>query len=113
MFKNSLEYPEFYTFTRHLGLKVYSINFNIEQLRENNEVYYRYRTVTLPPGEYSRDIVISSIIRQKYSDDKMQAIVNNYLLDPEDEENKQEFTEMQNYRKFAKNIADEFIKAIN
>ena len=39
----------------------------------------------------------------------MQAIVNNYLLDSEDPLIKEEFKQMQDWRKFAKSYAKELI----
>lgn len=98
-------------YTRCLGQKVYTINFNIEEV-DNDTERYRFSSVTLPVGQYDRATVISAIIRQRYSDDEMQAIINNYLLDPNDAEAVAEFNQMQQYRKFAKKLADEFIEAI-
>lgn len=106
--------PPFITYTRHLGQKVYTINFNVEEVNESDsyECKFRYNTVTLPVGRYDRATVISAIIRQRYSDDEMQAIINNYLLDPNNSEAVVEFNEMQEYRKHAKNIADQFLQEI-
>ncbi len=81
IFNYSNEEPQFVTCDRHLGQKVYTINFNIEEI-EDEEQYgqrYRYCSVTLPVGRYDRSAVISAIIRHRYDDDKMQAIINNYL----------------------------------
>lgn len=107
--------PQFVTFERHLGQKVYTINFQVEEL-QGSELQdgrkYRYNTITLPVGQYDRDTVISALIRQKYRDDEMQAIINNYLLDQDDKEAVEEFNMMQEYRKFAKNLADKFLQAI-
>lgn len=63
--------------------------------------------VTLGPGCFTYDNIVSAIINQKYSSDRMQAIINNYLLDSF--ANKLEFDEMQNYRKKAKEIAKELL----
>lgn len=108
--------PQFVTFYYHLGQKVYTINFNVKELSEG-EVQggqrFSYNTVTLPVGQYDRDTVISTLIRQRYRDDEMQAIINNYLLDPEDVEAITEFNLMQEYRKFAKTVADQFLQTIN
>ena len=87
------------------------MNINIEKV-DNDTERYRFSSVTLPVGQYDRATVISAIIRQRYSDDEMQAIINNYLLDPNDAEAVKEFNEMQAYRKHAKNIADQFLQEI-
>lgn len=107
--------PQFVTYTRYLGQKVYTINYGLEEViaeESQGELKYRYVTTSLPAGQYDRATVISTIIRQKYRDDEMQAIINNYLLDPEDPEALLEFNQMQEYRKFAKRVADDFLKAI-
>lgn len=59
--------------------------------------------VELGPGRFTYDNIVSAIINQKYSSDKMQAIINNYLFD--NDAYKAEFEEMQNYRQKAKEIA--------
>lgn len=103
--------PQFVSYEKHLGQKIYTINFNVEEV--NNDIgRYQYSSVTLPVGRYDRATVISSIIRQRYSDDEMQAIINNYLLDPTDAESLAEFNAMQGYRRFAKSLADDFINEI-
>ena len=107
--------PSFVTFERHLGQKVYTINFQVEELsgeEAQDGRKFRYNTVTLPVGQYDRDTVISTLIRQKYRDDEMQAIVNNYLFDKDDEEALAEFNVMQEYRRFAKKVADQFLQEI-
>lgn len=107
--------PQFVTCERHLGQNVYTINFNVIELSEEeqeNGQKYRYNTVIFPVGQYDRDTVISTLIRQKYRDDEMQAIINNYLLDSNDEEAIREFNAMQEYRKYAKQVADLFLQAI-
>ena len=65
------------------------------------------QTVTLPRGVFSRDAIISAIVRLRYPEDRMEAVINNYLLNQEDNEASEEFADMQNWRKFAKNKADE------
>lgn len=57
--------------------------------------------------------LIDILINKKYPIDKMQAIINNYLLDSSDDLNLKEFTEMQNYRKQCKIIAKEILQHYN
>lgn len=106
--------PDFIVLKKYLGQKVYTINYNIRTSEENDGFggSFKYNSITLPNNQYDRSTVISAVIRQKYSDDEMQAIINNYLLDPDDTEAVAEFNQMQQYRKFAKKLADEFIEAI-
>lgn len=71
------------------------------------------KTIILPPGIPTRDGVISAIITNEYPLDKMQAVQNNYFLDPLDDEAKSEMELMQETRKKAKQLADEFMQMIN
>lgn len=103
--------PQFVACEKYLGQRVYTINFDIEEIHD--DMYqFRYHSVTLPIGKFDRATVISTIIRNRYRDDEMQAIINNYLLDPNDGEAIREFDEMQEYRRYAKNIADQFLQEI-
>lgn len=61
--------------------------------------------------EYGK--LIDILINKKYSIDKMQAIINNYLLDSSDDLILKEFNEMQNYRKQCKIIAKEILQHYN
>ena len=54
--------------------------------------------------------IVDALISYKYPIDKMQAIINNYLLDPNDESIKQEFIEMQKWRSESKQIAKEILE---
>lgn len=65
------------------------------------------QTITLPRGVFSREAIISAIVRLRYSQDKMEATICDYLMDKSDNAVKNEFKAMQNWRKFAKNKADE------
>ena len=86
-------------------------NEGIELLSEEPDEYYkeahkfRYESVDLPIGKWGYSNLVDALITYKYPNDKMTAIVNNYLLDPNDEEALQEFTQMQEWRKFAKELA--------
>lgn len=51
----------------------------------------------------------SELFRKKYSQSAVEAIINNYLLDPENEKYKAEFSEMQAYRAECKAQAKEDI----
>lgn len=49
--------------------------------------------------------IVSALIRSRYSDDDMTAVINNYLLSPDDDVAKSEFGAMQEWRKHAKEVA--------
>lgn len=57
------------------------------------------------PKDY--DKVVTHIIRERYSADKMEALLNNYLLDAE--KYKEEFEAMQEWRAFAKESAKKIV----
>ena len=87
-------------------LMTYKYTMHIESPKENFKIDF-----LTTQGNY--DNIVSTIITKKYPSDKMQAVVNNYLLDPEDETIKQEFQEMQAWRAFAKEKAKEALTEIN
>ena len=74
---------------------------------EGSPLEYAYTLITLPPSTYDYASIVSAIINAKYDNDKMQAVVNNYLLDSDDLDNVVDFDNMQNYRAFAKRTARE------
>ena len=60
-------------------------------------------------NEKKYSILITHIIRAYYNDHQMTAIVNNYLLEPENEKYVKEFNDMQKIRKLAKATAKQII----
>ncbi len=70
-------------------------------------VYEAYVTRLARPLTYER--AVSAIVDDGYPADKMQAVVNNYLLDPTDETAKAEMEATQNWRALAKRVAKEAV----
>ena len=101
----SFEKPEEIVIGNHLGQPQYTINFNIEKKETEDMPTYSFHTVTLPPGQWNYGVIVSALVEEVFPSDKMDAIVNNYLWQPEDEEIKAEFQEMQQWRIQAKEIA--------
>lgn len=62
-------------------------------------------------GDYYGNLV-SQLVKSKYDKNRMEAIINNYLDDPDNEEHNSEFKEMQNWRKECKKIARECVTKI-
>lgn len=79
----------------------HEINYNIKFDENRNE--FVCETVTIP-GDLEYGKIVNGIISAKYPQDKMQAIINNYLIDPNEEHTK-EFQDMQEWRSFAKEYA--------
>lgn len=84
--------------------KTHLIRFNIQPNGSN--VTYDSVKIT---GELTYDNIVNAIISYKYPVDRMQAIINNYLLDNDDENAINEFNQMQDWRKYAKSYAKELI----
>lgn len=85
------------------GVRNYNININIEY----DGIVYKWEQVQLDDGTWTYSGIVDILIQYKYPIDKMQAVINNYLLDPNDEYAISEFHAMQAWRKEAKEIAKE------
>lgn len=85
------------------GLRRYDINIDIVQDGE----MYKWEQVNVPIEKWNYSGVVDALISHKYPIDKMQAVINNYLLDSEDDYAINEFSKMQSWRKEAKEIAKE------
>lgn len=70
-----------------------------------------YNELFIPMGQWTYGGVINAIISDAYRPDVMEATINNYLLDPTDEENAKYFAEMQAWRRYAKDIAKQVVKS--
>ena len=95
---------------------VVRINFDVEHSteerqkqgsEETEEVEVIKAYVVRVAHPISRGRIIDAIVTAQYPEDKMQAVVNNYLLNPKDAESKQEFDDMQAWRAHAKEVATE------
>lgn len=101
------------------------VNFDVEEAEvdisassgeENGErtvkrtVFKAYVVRVPQPASY--DSIVSAIVSAAYPADKMQAIINNHLLEGDDEssEHEAEFKAMQGWRKHAKEIAKEVVE---
>lgn len=87
----------------------HTINFNVQDCDVDGYTI-RYQSVTLEPGVWGYGPIVNAIVCERYPADRMQAVINNYLDDPENGEAKAEMHEMQAWRVFAKNVAKEALK---
>ena len=85
------------------GVRRYDINIDVVQVGE----MYKWEQVNVPIEKWNYSGVVDALVSHKYPIDKMQAVINNYLLDPEDAFAVDEFNKMQAWRKEAKEIAKE------
>ena len=83
--------------------KRYAVNIDVI----HNIDEWEYDRVSIPAGKWDYAGVVDALIQYKYPIDKMQAVINNYLLDQEDAYAIDEFNKMQAWRKEAKEIAKE------
>lgn len=60
--------------------------------------------------KYNYNGLVDTLISYKYPIDKMQAVINNYLLDPSDNTFVNEFKTMQQWRSDSKEIAKEILR---
>lgn len=97
------------------------ITFDVEEVKVKNEAMGEGEaTETTQYAAYcvrvdepvTRDRIIAAIITAAYPSDEMQAIINNHLLDPTDEEHEAEFNEMQQWRTHAKEIASQVMNPL-
>lgn len=98
------------------------ITFDIEEVKVKNEAMGEggEATETTQYAAYcvrvdepvTRDRIIAAIITAAYPSDEMQAIINNHLLDPTDEEHEAEFNAMQQWRTHAKEIASKVMNPL-
>lgn len=85
------------------GVNYRAINFNITEV----EYGYEWDSIELPAIRWDYAGIVDALIQYKYPIDKMQAVINNYLLDANDAYAIDEFNKMQAWRKQAKEIAKE------
>jgi hypothetical protein len=111
--------PDIMTIKKHENNLTYaSININIVQ---NTDGTYDWDCLELPKfainnihnanNEIKYGVLTAHIIKAYYNDNQMDAIINNYLLDPENENYKADFNNMQKIRILAKNTAKEIINS--
>jgi hypothetical protein len=85
------------------GIRKYYVNIDVAFDGE----LWSWEEIHIPDGHFEYAPIVDALIQFKYPIDKMQAVINNYLLDPEDAYAIDEFNKMQAWRKEAKEIAKE------
>lgn len=93
----------------HLGQKQRTVNYLAQPVADETGYKFRHKAVTLEPGIFCYDAIVDAIITAEYPNGKMQAIINNYLADPSNDDAVEEMLEMQNDRAMAKHFAKEAI----
>ena len=102
----SYDKPKCYDKVRLNQKNCYNVNYNI---RFNTDMKCWEWDTAFVEGSLTYDKIVNAIVSSKYPQDKMQAIINNYLIDPT-EDHVAEFKQMQDFRKNAKEYAKEILK---
>ena len=88
------------------GRITYFVNFDIKLQGE----WYVHEQAKIEYDKWNYSGVVDALVQYKYPIDKMQAVINNYLLDPNDAYAIEEFNKMQAWRKEAKEIAKQALE---
>ena len=97
-------------FSKNIELGQQVATFSISEKQDNGT--YKYQTYTLKPAILDYDSIVNAIISEEYPNDKMQAIINNYLLDSSNDDTTKEFNDMQAFRKKAKDWAKDLLEYV-
>ena len=97
-------------FSKNIELGQQVATFSI--FEKQDDCTYKYQTYTLKPAVLDYDSIVNAIVSKEYPNDKMQAIINNYLLDKSNEDTTKEFNDMQAFRKKAKDWAKDLLSYV-
>lgn len=104
------ECPPEYVKYRNAGHSQIIIYTDVRQeTGEDGEMSYVATRIIMPIGVLDYGRIVSAIIDAHYSNDQMQAIVNNHLIG----EHTEEFEAMQAYRVYAKDMARRIVNSLN
>lgn len=92
-----------------LGLRQYTIAFDIQKSKTDDQEQYQWFEATFDLGQPTYSQLAAAIIQSRYPNDDMQAIINNHLLDDGNSEHESEWADMQAWRAKAKNMAKEIL----
>lgn len=116
MEKNYFDYEP--SLLSYEGLQV-KICFDVEHSQEEREEDGKKKLVDVIKAycvrlnqPLTRSRIVDAIVSAAYPNDVMQAVVNNYLASPDDEESLASFNTMQEWRKKAKAVATEIMQMI-
>lgn len=89
----------------------YYVVVNLGSKQIDEETYELVSTSLFMRVEPTYDTLVSALIRKRYDADKMEAIINNYLADKDDDAII-EFAEMQTYRQEVKDFCKAVFEAL-
>lgn len=82
-------------------------------LSEDNSSESLPYIIYIKAGDMTYDRLVSRLININYSNDNIQAIINNYLLDKDDQSILDEFNNLQEWRKKCKSVAKRILACLN
>lgn len=89
-----------------LGQPVYTIFFDVVE----EDGVFSYSMVEMPPFVWSYGEIVSVMVREKYGQDSVEALTNNYLANQSNISVSSSYTEMQQYRGKCKVWAREMLR---
>lgn len=114
------EKPEAITYKISLGLRKYTIAYDVREVVQETEsdeqpqtVSYEWCEATFPVGIPTYANLVAAFVHGRYTDDDMQALVNNHLLDAGEEAEEAEWNAMQEWRKECKQLAKDILERLN
>lgn len=107
--------PQQIRYKIRLGLREYTIAFDVQESTEEQEdsQKYSWTEATFSLGTPSYSDLTAAIIKGRYNDNDMTALINNHLLNDGSEEHEAEWNAMQEWRTGAKKTAKEIITEIS
>ncbi len=114
--ERGMERPPEVAVSYHFGVPQYTVNVLVEECApaaEGQPQEYGWTRICLAPGQLTYDALVAALIRTSYSDDRMTAIINNRMAEPDDADIAAEWEEMQAWRREAKALAKQIIANYN
>lgn len=113
--ERGMERPPEVAVSWSFGVPAYTVNVLVSEspTTDGQTQEYGWTCIRLSPGPLSYDTLVAALIRTRYSDDAMAAIINNRMAEPDDADIAAEWEEMQAWRREAKALAKQIIANYN
>lgn len=107
--------PQQIRYKIRLGLREYTIAFDLQESDSEcaTAQKYNWKEATFSLGTPSYADLVAAIVKGRYSDNDMAALINNHLLNDGDEEHEAEWKAMQEWRAEAKQLAKTILDELN
>lgn len=107
--------PQQIRYKIRLGLREYTIAFDVQESAEaqENSQKYSWTEATFSLGTPSYSDLVAAIIKGRYNDNDMAALINNHLLNDGSEEHEAEWNVMQEWRAEAKQLAKSILDELS